>query len=229
MAAASMVDFLADTIKCLSPQKVSLSCTEKDIRISGEKNTELYISIGRSAMFNKFLGSVKLRASDFTKILRECTLFCDIDFSVEDGKARLFVDDGSGCELFMDCPLEETDPINPPAFTPQTVFDLNTQMLKDIHTEEACTVEFLLENTFLRITTTGEIKTVAEQKVTEGFLKRETTQKIFIISSEAFLAVTSICRLLPTRVLMAVEKHLCAFYFYFKDATVILYSQGNLV
>jgi len=218
---------LHDIIKLASPLTVTLSSTDKETRILAVKNVEMHISIGRNTMYNKLVGTVEMRTQDFLKLLRETKVFSDIEFSKEKKTATLHLGE-SGTLLSLECPLTLGEYQNPPVVPVKILCNLNPGLIREINAENASSVEFIFEKQSLRIGVRGEIRTEAVQKNAE-YIKREEGQGMFVMSSESFQPLVHLCRLAPNRVIMGVERHLCTFYVYFKEVTVIVYSQGALM
>ncbi|KAI5189402.1 hypothetical protein NEMIN01_0465 [Nematocida minor] len=214
-------------VQAVKPAALVITGKKNELRVFGTSTVDMYLSVNRSGISSTLDTTVEVRTNEFTRILKECRLFSDIEFNRNESVARTFIEQ-EGCRLQLECATREVEEIVPPAVTAEIIVDLDTKLMKEITTKDSHSAEVLLNGKTVEIKVNGPIKAEATQK-TANYIKKKDKKHAFIIPAEGFTVVSRVCKLEPTRILMGVVKSVSIFYIYFKDITVICYVAGTLL
>ncbi|KAI5190300.1 hypothetical protein NECID01_0892 [Nematocida sp. AWRm77] len=218
---------LCDILKSFSSVVTVIHGAEKELRFSGIKNGEMHISVGKSTVHSTFTGTVGMRTADFLKVLKETKFFGDVEFDLSSKTLQVTLEEGE-CALSLACQVFQAEYRDPPSVSAQILCSVDVSLVKDISTTNLRTAEIFFGEDSIRLALSGSIKTEAEQRSIE-YIKKETDKSLFILSSEAFSSVISLCQLSPHRVVIGAEMYLAVFYLYFKEVTVLVYVPGTLM
>lgn len=223
----STITVLYSIIQIVNPSTLILAHKESELRIFGTKNIDMHLAVSRSGASNRLERPVEVGTQQFQRILKECKLFSDIEFSQRDKVARLCIDQGA-YKLQLECFIKTSEEISPPALTAEIVADLNVKLLKSVTTKDAHSVEILFKKQSVEVRINGPVRVEAVQKPV-NYIRKKEKEYVFIIPSEGFSVISKLCQLEPNRVLLGVVKNISIFYLYYKDITGIFYLPGTLL
>ncbi|KAH9386744.1 uncharacterized protein NEMAJ01_1640 [Nematocida major] len=223
----STTSLLFSIIQAVKPPALVITGKEGELRVFGTNVVDVHISASGSGISSRLNRTVEVRTVEFQKVLKECRLFSDIQFSRSSQAAKLCIAQDA-YKLQVECAVKDAEEIKPPALNAEIIVDLDTRLLRRVVTKDAHSIEIRLDPESVRIKVNGVIKVEAHQK-SANYIRKKEKSHVFIIPAEGFLIVSKICHLEPNRVLMGVVNSVSIFYLYFAEATVICYAAGTLL